>query len=293
MSWAVVARKDFEDAVRSKAQWAITALFVLLTAGGSYAVRSVFPDLTPNEAVRFLGASATLIVPLAALVLAYLAIAGERESGSIKLLLGLPHTRLDVVLGKLVGRTAVIAVATAVAFASSAVVLVVVYGALPVVNFLQMGLLTFFFAAVFVSIAIGLSAMAAKRSRAMAGAIALFVLFELLWSVVTSGVSLLVDLSPTAGKYPAWYFLLQRLNPKNAYGIATRLIVPMETSHVIGSDGSGGTQTTEVTRSMADMVIGGHVPFYLENWFALVILVFWLVVPLALGYWRFHRVDLS
>ncbi|MCO8244440.1 ABC transporter permease subunit [Haladaptatus sp. AB643] len=295
MSWIVIARKDFEDAVRSKTLWVITVLFVVFTAGGLYGIQLAFEDLSANAAVRFLDVPAGLIVPLAAIVVAYLSIAGERESGSIKLLLGLPHSRLDLVLGKLVGRTAVVAVATVVAFASAAVVLVVYYGTFPVVKLLLMGLLTFLLGLVFVAIAIGLSAMTAKRSRAMAGAIGLFFLFELLWSIVTTGIALLFDLGTSGGKFPAWYYLLQRLNPKNAYGIAAKIVAPMNKDYAITSNGSGNEaqQTTEAAKSMADTVIGGHVPFYLDNWFAFVILALWLVLPLAFGYWRFKRVDVS
>jgi hypothetical protein len=46
------------------------------------------------------GVGGALLIPLAALVAAYLSIAGERESGSIKFALSLPISRGDLVLGK-------------------------------------------------------------------------------------------------------------------------------------------------------------------------------------------------
>ena len=33
-------------------------------------------------------------------------------------------------------------------------------------------------------------------------------------------------------------------------------------------------------------------PVYLEHWVAFLILAVWIVVPLAIGYWRFGRTDL-
>ena len=36
-----------------------------------------------------------------------------------------------------------------------------------------------------------------------------------------------------------------------------------------------------------------ELPVYLTDEFSLVILAFWLVVPLSLGYWRFNGADLK
>lgn len=291
MSWAVVARKDFEDAARSRMLWAITALFVLTTAGGMYALNIAFDEQSATSAIRWLGSPASLVVPLAAIVVGYLAIAGERESGSIKILLGLPHTRRDVVIGKLLGRTGVVAVATVVAFAAGAVVLLVQYGSLPFVKFALLGALTFFFAMVFVGIAIGFSAFTKTRSRAMAGAIGIFFLFQFVWSVVPLGIYYLLEGSipdPLGGNLPAWYFLVQLLNPSNAYAAASGLFIDSAgvKNALIGPVGESG-------QTIADFVQGGTVPFYLTEWFSLVVLVAWLVVPVAIGYWRFNNADLS
>ena len=297
MSWAVVARKDFEDAVRSKMLWAITVLFVVFTAGGMFAVDLAFDDMQAFDALMWLSAPASLIVPITALIAAYLSIAGERESGSIKLLLGLPHTRRDVLVGKLLGRTGVVAVATFVAFAAGAVVLLVQYGSLPVVAFSLLGLLTFFFALTFVGIAVGISAMTATRARAMASAIGVFFIFELLWDVVPTGVYYLVEgtvPNPAVQKLPAWYFFVQRLTPSNAYGAATTLAVNPDTARSLTVGAGGQTQaSSQASNGLADFVVGGEIPFYLEDWFGLVVLAVWLVVPLALGYWNFRQADLS
>ncbi|SIQ80648.1 ABC-2 type transport system permease protein [Haladaptatus litoreus] len=277
MSVTVVARKDFEDAARSKMLWAITALFVLATAGGMYAIGSFNDDFTANQTVAFLSTPATLIVPLAALVVAYLAIAGERESGSIKLLLGLPHSRRDVLFGKLLGRTAVVSVATVVAFIAGAIVLAVQYGSFPITEFLVQGVVTLLFGLVFVGIAVGFSSMTATRSRAMAGAIGLYFLFQLVWSAVPLGAYYLLEggIPNPAEGLPAWYFLLQLLNPVNAYAIVADFLT--------NPDGQTIYQT----------MVAGDAPFYLEGWFAVVILAVWFVVPLAIGYLSFERADLG
>ncbi|WP_458204640.1 ABC transporter permease [Haladaptatus sp. NG-SE-30] len=275
MSWAVVARKDFEDAVRSKMLWAITALFVLFTGGTVFALDGIM-ELNKTSALQMLTLPAGLIIPITALVAAYLAIAGERESGSIKLLLGLPHTRLDVVLGKLLGRTAVVTVAIGAAFVVTAGVLALLYGFVSLGDYLLLLLLTALFGATFVAIAVGISAATATRGRAMAAAVAVFVAFQILWDYVPMGVYYLAEGAiPSGGPLPAWYYLVLTLNPKNAYTMASGLFLP-ETP----------------AGSFAGRIVG-EIPFYLEDWFGLVVLLAWFAVPVMLGYLRFERVDLS
>ena len=279
MSWVVVARKDFEDAVRSRMLWAITAVFLIFTAGAVYIRKAVLGG-TPGlpDATQFLTAPSGLIIPLTALVVAYLAIAGERESGSIKILLGLPHTRGDVVLGKLVGRTLVVTAGILVAFAGAAVTLLALFGELAILDFLLLTLVTVLFGLTFVGIAIGASAFTATRSRAMALAIGAFFLFQVIWDFVPFGVYYVVEggLPNPTTQLPAWYYLVQVLNPKNAYTQGADIVF----------SGAGPIVSVE---SLA----GSSAPFYVQNWFGLVILVVWLVVPVALGYWRFQRADIA
>ncbi|WP_458188295.1 ABC transporter permease [Haladaptatus sp. NG-WS-4] len=275
MSSLVVARKDFEDAVRSKMLWGITVLFVLFTGGTVFALDGIM-ELNEMSALQILTLPAGLIIPITSLVAAYLSIAGERESGSIKLLLGLPHTRADVVVGKLLGRTAVVSVAIGAAFVVTAGVLAALYGGVSVGDYLLLLLLTAFFGATFVGIAVGISAATATRGRAMGVAVGVFVAFQILWDYVPMGVYYLAEGTiPSAGPLPAWYYLVLTLNPKNAYTMASGLFLP-ETP----------------AASFADRVVG-EVPFYLEDWFGLVVLVAWFAVPVVLGYLRFDRVDLS
>jgi ABC-2 type transport system permease protein len=277
VSWLVVARKDFEDAVRSRMLWVITAVFLVFTAGAVYVRKAVLGDVPGlPDATQFLTEPSSLIIPLTALVVAYLAIAGERESGSIKILLGLPHTRGDVVFGKLVGRTLVVTAGILVAFAGAALTMLALFGELPVVDFLLLTLVTAFFGLTYVGIAIGASAFTATRSRAMALAIAAFFLFQVVWDLVPLGVYYAVEGALPSGALPAWYHFVRVLNPNTAYG---------QTADIVFS-GTGPVVPAEA-------LAGSSVPFYVQNWFGLVILLFWLVVPVALGYWRFERADIA
>jgi len=111
MSWLVVARKDFEDSIRSRWLIGLTALFVglvALIAAVSLRLSTGGQTISTNAFLsgNFMGLLSGTLVPLIALVIAYNSVSGEWKSGSLKLLLSLPHSRADVVFGKVAGRSA-------------------------------------------------------------------------------------------------------------------------------------------------------------------------------------------
>lgn len=276
MSSLVVARKDFQDAVRSRLLWVVTGLFVLLVGGLAYAFTSILPPGQGGDQVAlslgfvvFLQGIAGFFVSIAALLVGYKAVAGERESGTISFLLGLPHTRRDVVVGKVLGRSAVLVVALLAGFLVAAVVLVGAGSDFAATEFVLFTLLTMFYAVAFVSAAVALSSMTAGAAKAAALAIGFWVLNQV-WGVVPL-VALVVarGFSFPTPPYPDWYHVLAGLGPGTAYGNATRYFLPPGFSDQL--------QTS----------LGG-----LPAWYGLVVLAGWTVVPLLVGIWRFDRVDL-
>lgn len=280
MSWTAVARKDFRDGVRSRTLLGLTLLFVMF-AGGFIYIYSTAPQLVTSGPTPIQRSFATLavaligavyyIVPLISLIVGYKAIAGERTSGSIKFLLGFPHTRGDLVFGKLIGRTAVVTVALLVGFAAAG--LIALAKSLPVasLDYVVFVGLTVVLAFVFVSIAIGFSAGFRSPTRALYSVIGLFALFYI-WSLVPTLIRYVLNgftLPNTAP--PEWAQFVQLLSPQTAYQHAAATLIPsLETL----------TQAT------------GTEPFYLQNWFGFVILIAWLIVPLMVGYVQFERTDL-
>lgn len=101
MSVRAVVHKDFLDARRAKIVWFVGVHYTLLVGLFFLHVRLGNAEgpagpLTALWNMVFVGA---VFVPAIALVAAYLAVAGERESGSIKQLLSTPISRRDVVSG--------------------------------------------------------------------------------------------------------------------------------------------------------------------------------------------------
>ena len=265
MSTLAVAKKDFQDGIRSRALLVVTGLFTTFiavltyfyieygaTAGGSSQATAVINSLS-NPVSIFL--------PLLGTVLGYKAIVGERESGSLRFLLGLPHTRQDVVVGKLLGRASIVAVTVLIGTVIAGLILVARLGTLPIGAYARFTGTMVVLGIVFVAIAIAFSAATRSATVATWGAVGLVILFAFLWDtvllIVKGFVVTDIDRSP-----PEWLFFLKRLNPRNTFDAAV-----------------GG--------------ISGPTPFYLELWFGIVIFGVWLVVPLGLAYLRFQRGDLA
>jgi ABC-2 type transport system permease protein len=278
MSWRIIARREFADAVQSRLLWGLVAIVAIMIALTS-AVPLLLPGATAS-ALMGLGAAsefAAMLVPIVALVAAYLAIAGERESGSLRLLLALEPNRRTIVIGKFLGRSAVVVAGLSIGFLLASVVTWLVYGALPLGAFLAVLALTVGLGVVFVGLAVGISAATATRARAMTLGIASYLGLALLWDLIPQGAHLIVEGGPPSGSVPGWFLLLEGLSPSGAYSALVTRVISASVSSI---------------PSTADL-LGGPMPVYLEWWVFALLLLAWTVLPLAAGYWTFSRADLN
>ncbi len=296
MSVPTVARKDFEDAVRSQMLWSMTALLVGLIVLIFGAIRYFEGSIPAAELASVLALPMQVIVPLAALIVGYMAIVGERRSGSIKILLSLPPTREDVVAGKLLGRAGVVATAVLAAFAVALVLGLALFGEVAAGDLFGLAVATLLLGFAFVGIAVGFSAAVASRGRAMAGVVGTYLVFLGFWDVLVGGIYRLLT-----GGFPAspitpdsqiepWALALQRLNPMEAYGVVASGLIeeqvfPLTLQFPIGIN--------VFSDAAVDDLVIGDAPFYLSEWFSAVVLLAWFVVPVVLGYFRFRNADLG
>ncbi|RBI59461.1 ABC transporter [halophilic archaeon] len=280
MSWQLVARKDFQDAIRSKLLWAVISIYTIASAAGAYLTHQGFRDLTLVEATHYLSLPTEKIVPITAIVVGYLAIAGEHESGSLRILLNFAGSRRDILAGKIVGRISIVLIAAIIAFTIGSLIIAIEYGSFALGTILISIAATILFGLSYLGIAIGVSAMTDKRSRAMTAAISIFFVFNVIWSLLLSMVLQIItgESAFESSTVPVWYVLLDRINPESAY-LATLKYLPLaDPPHF---------------RSLLAEQIGGDVPFYLEYWTGLVVLLFWATVPIVIGYIKFSSEDLK
>ena len=284
-----VARKEFEDAGRSKLLWALIALLVGIVVIGYAAIWYTGDDATASEVLGFLGFPLQTIVPIAALIAGYMAVVGERRSGSIKLLLGLPPNRTDVVFGKLLGRMAVVGTAVALAFLVALVLGAVFFGSVPLVDWLAFGAITLLFGVAFAGLAVGVSAGVSTRGKSMAIVVGIYMILVALWELLTAGpYYLLYDEGPPV-EAETWYLLTEQFNPMSAY---TTLASNAIEGQVYPFTFQYGLEDFEAAQMSPAERYPGDAPFFLQDWFGVVVLLVWLVVPVAIGYYRFRSTDL-
>lgn len=277
MSLAPIAEKDFQDAVRSRGMLALAALFSLLVAAFAVVVRPTGQGteqfatelLLQFFVGRFL---VTPLVPLVAIVVGYNAVSGERESGSLKLLLSLPHSRADVVFGKVIGRGAALSLAVFTGFLLPGLVLFALEqtGALAAFNvgsFLGYTVFAAVLGVVFVAISVGFSAAASTQRRALIGSVGIYVLFVLLWSAVTgqflNAASGVIDPLPVSQQQVSVF--LRAANPTSAVEL-------LSSAFLGGQLLSGQTVNQQIS--------------------AVSMLVFWTIAPPLVGLWTFDAADL-
>ncbi|WP_276271588.1 ABC transporter permease [Haloarcula litorea] len=267
---AAVLRQDLTDVVRARLIQAVLALYVLFV-GIIYLGVSLSAEPRVEGAIQLTLLVGLLFVPLVAALAGSLAVAGERESGTIRFLLGYPLARLELVVGKLLARLLVVVGAVAVAFAVGGVLALTRFPTPRLGAVAVFGALTALFAAAYVGMAVGVSAAVGSRSRAMSGVVGLYFVFTLLWSqvapvtvpgILAAGLDWAFGVRPSG---PVWT-VFANLSPAQAYFWSVQL-VPGPAFEMSGAPLDGPTLVA--------------------------VLAAWVVVPPALGYLRFARADIE
>lgn len=278
MTWRDVARRDLLSEWRSRLVPAVFLALLAFSAGTLAVLLALDSEFTPppaqSQAVLVVGSVLSLFVPLLALVATYAALVGERTSGSVRFLLGLPNSRLDAFAGKYASRGGLVLASLVVGFGLGAVPLLAGFREVAPGEFALVGLATLVYALVFVGLGLAVSALFSTDTRAVAGAIGVFLLFRVGWPGMQA---LALRQFTPRDEYvrPAWYFLLGRVNPINAYVATTVPFVHEDPLFHPLLTTTDGVET--VYRSPA---------------FAAAVLLAWAVVAPVLGYLRFRGIDL-
>ncbi|MDJ1431728.1 ABC transporter permease subunit [Halostagnicola sp. A-GB9-2] len=279
----LVGKKEFLVAIRSRVLLGLIALFVLFTVGG-IVLAAQFGNLVNADSntvsILFgLLSPAAMFVPIIGTLIGYKAIAAERESGSIYSLLGMSHSRGTIVFGKIIGRSCVVAVSIVLGFSAGAVALVAATGTIRPVQFLVFVGATLLLGVAYVSLAVAISSTTGSTTRAAWGAFGTFVVLNFLWELLAFLLHFLhTGTTSIEPPLPEWFVLFFRLSPAVAYQIVATATLPEDDLFLSGLAEVSGT--------------AGETPFYLEPWFAVGILGFWIVVPAAAGYVRFKRLEI-
>ena len=261
-----VAAKEFRDRLRNRWVLAVAVVFtvfsLLITYFGSAAQGQIGPrsiELTIASLVSLV----IYLIPLIALLLGFDAIVGERERGSLDLLLALPITRLELLLGKYLGLAGALTLSTVSGFALVALLLYQRFSWAGLYHYAGFVLSSVLLGLAFLSLAVLLSVLARDRTRASGLAIAMWFFFVLVFDLLLLGV-LVATGGSFGGDAFAWLLLL---NPADVFRILNVFSLDeVRTLYGLASI---------VPSSLGSPAIMGGV------------MVAWIVLPLALARWRF------
>lgn len=296
MRWYPLAREECKALLSSKGVWLLALALLLWTYRPSY---DTWDGLGPDMTIGFVQFGAGLLLPLAAVVLGYQAIVGDRTSGSLKFVLGLPLTRGEILAGKLVGRTAGIAIPASLSFVVVTVLGAVQYGFFSPLRYLAVLAVTLVYVTVLVSVVVSVSALVERTTTAAATLfVGLILIFELAWqflSVTLYSRLTGVPVDPSNPPAEGGLFLLARLSPSGAYNTVTNWILDVGNSadfhnSVLQERQPNVNTNVLVVETTFDP---GTVPPYLHEAGGLLVLAAWGLVPLAIAYYRFNRGDLA
>jgi len=278
MRWSQIARKDFDDARRDRQLYYLLALLGLVGLGVGYAVGSTGSTADSIVLPFFLLSIYAFLAPISALTISQSDIVGKRTTGELSVLLSLPFSRRTIVIGSFVGRVAVTTAVLLPAFVLAGAVATAMGAPLDAGLLAGTFLLVWAMGVVFTAIALGISALTRSTTLASGASFGAFLLFVFqVWSLIPGGIRYLLNgLAFPTGPQPQWAAAFIQVSP---FAALRNLAYPFAPELLGGFPLAPGS-------------VGDPLPWYQEPVFGGLVVLAWIVLPLAIGYWRFQTTDL-
>ena len=223
-----IAKKEILDNIRNA--WLLvvtliyTALVLLVTYSGT--ITQSLENVGHLISTGF-SPIVTILVPLMGLMLGYNAIVGELESGSMLLFGSHAISRLDILLGKVIGRGFILMYSIVIGFGLGGILIAI---NLPNADFGEYAIFigaTVLLSFVFFCMGIMVSTFFKRRTPAIGTTLGFWIIFAIFWPIITVILMVLVfsdiTLDPTAPaseisfSIPSWLYAVDLLNPITEY----------------------------------------------------------------------------
>ncbi len=277
-----LGKKEFLDSVRNRWIIALAAIFLILTLtvsylggaaeGGGVGFQGLF------ETVAGMTFISQILIPILGLMLSYAAVVGEKERGSMLLLMSMPITRNETILGKFLGLGAVMLAAVLSGLGIGGIVIMAFAGTEGWENFLVFLLGAIIFALAFLGVGLLLSSITKRRSLAMGLAVFLWFFFAFIFNIILVGVFIGTGGSfhTTPGQafvLPDWIYVAQLTNPVAAFS-------------------SFAARAFDLSMGFEGIGFPAELPGFVSIGTTGLSMALWALVPLGLAAWRFRRQDL-
>ena len=227
-TWYPVAKKDFRDAIRSRGLWILSAVFTLIFVS-PVAAALYFGGIGPSVQDGGLGMRiiiqrfylnlVTVVLPIVTLFVGVASMTKEKRSGSLKLLLSLPFSRRSVIVGKVIGRCAVVAVPFLVAASITAVFFSASRVSFDPEMYAFFMLYSLVFAMVMVSIAVSISGAVSTTVRSVIGNAVVFIYVTFFWNSIANEIGKFLATQVGVSRSFRWHTVLfiKLASPTQAY----------------------------------------------------------------------------
>jgi Cu-processing system permease protein len=264
----IVAAKEFRDRIRNRWVLAVTVVFTV------FALAIAYVGAAPQGELGLRGMQVTIaslvslviyLVPLIALILGFDAVVGERERGSLDLLLAMPMTRAELLLGKYLGLAAALSASTVVGFGLVGALLAFKLPGAALYHYAGFVASAVLLGLAFLSLALMVSVLATDRARASGAAIALWFFFVLVFDLLLLG-SLVLGGDAVGSAALPWLMLA---NPADLFRILN--IFSFDDLRTLY-----GLATVFPERLADPRLLGA-------------VMLAWIAAPLGVAAWRFRR----
>ena len=265
---ATIAGKEFWDRIRNRWVLAVALVFTVFALSIAYfgsAQQGAVGFRSIEVTIASLVSLVIYLIPLIALLLGFDAIVGERERGSLDLLLSMPITRFELLLGKYLGLAGALTFSTIAGFGLVGIVLSAQLDLNALFHYFGFMLSSVLLGCAFLSLAVMLSVFASDRTRASGLAIALWFFFVLIFDLLVLGV-LVVTGGQWGGEALPYVMLL---NPADVFRILNIF-------------------TLEDVRTLYGLATVFPATLA-QPWLLGLVMAGWIAAPLAIAAWRFRR----
>jgi Cu-processing system permease protein len=269
----IMAMAEIREGLRNR--WIVSAILGLtlfafsLALLGSAPIGEVKASALSITTVSLASLSVYLI-PLIALMLAFDAIVGEAERGTLLLLLTYPIKRWQVLAGKFLGHMSILSLAVVIGYGLAGLYISLKH-AIDITEWLNYGSMiasTLLLGSVFLSIGYLLSVLIKERATAIGASIAVWLVMIVVYDFMLLGLVLSDKEQLISGKILA---AIIYLNPTDIYRLFNL----------------AGNESAALISGMGDLA--GTV--LLQPWSMIIALLIWIATPLIAAISIFHRTE--
>ena len=228
-----LAKREMLRTLLSPRSMIILVLLLLLVVGGAYAMAQLYVEdematvnasiyKTPDSVLFMTSSFTAMMIPIAAVVLSFDALASERTRGTMALLLSKPMSREALALGKLLGALGSISVHILITTVSAVAIIAYYTGEAPGIwNSLAFIVMTIVLAGAYIGMTLAASFKTRNHGTAVMAGLAVWLVFTMFWLLIPLSLAYTMGLTYNVNDpdFLSFSNKVDAFNPNGAYNL--------------------------------------------------------------------------